>query len=162
MTFELTPYVMGPDNTPKITDLDEACADVSFTAVSAVVNALDPDAGGILETLMEALDSVDIESATSIAEFAEAGFQTTPAALDLWKALMSTSTKRFVSHLRSESEARGEARGEAKALLLFLQGRGIAVSDAARARITGCTDAEQLEAWILRVPAVTTVEELFA
>jgi hypothetical protein len=62
------------------------------------------------------------------------------------------------SHLH---EALGEARGEARALLALLAARGLDVPDDARARITGCTDADQLERWIFQAVTVETVHELF-
>lgn len=47
-------------------------------------------------------------------------------------------------------------------MLAVLDARGIAVSDDARARITGCTDLEQLDVWVRRAVAAATVDELFA
>jgi hypothetical protein len=43
----------------------------------------------------------------------------------------------------------------------LLAARGLDVPDNARARITGCTDADQLERWIRRAVTVQTVHELF-
>ncbi|MGE3284756.1 MAG: hypothetical protein AB7J32_01485 [Pseudonocardia sp.] len=58
--------------------------------------------------------------------------------------------------------SQGKAEGEARAVLAVLDARGIAVSDDARARITGCTDLEQLDVWVRRAVAAATVDELFA
>ena len=44
----------------------------------------------------------------------------------------------------------------------MLHKRGIVLSDEQRARITGCTDLDQLERWAGRVLEVSTAEELFA
>ncbi|MFI2631893.1 hypothetical protein ACH5A2_16015 [Streptomyces collinus] len=61
-----------------------------------------------------------------------------------------------------EGEAKGEARGEAKAILRFLEARGVAVPHEARDRIAGCTDLDLLNRWLDRTPHVKSVDELFA
>lgn len=63
--------------------------------------------------------------------------------------------------LRREFEARGEARGEARALLTLLRVRGLPISDAARARIEGCDDAELLNRWVARAATAASVDEVF-
>ncbi|MEM9462299.1 MAG: hypothetical protein AAGF11_49560 [Myxococcota bacterium] len=55
----------------------------------------------------------------------------------------------------------GRAEGEAKALLLVLESRGLVVSDEARARITACTDIEQLDAWLSRAASADSVDAIF-
>lgn len=57
---------------------------------------------------------------------------------------------------------RFEARGEARTLLRMLEKRGIAVDDAARARITGCTDIPQLDRWVDRAMTATSLDEVFS
>ncbi len=165
-TFQLITLVMGPTNTRRVTRLAEAAADIGFTVLSALVHGRSKDVDGILRTLMEALGTIDVSTAIAYAEHTEAALQHTPAALTLWKALMKTSTQPFVSELRAEAEAqgeaRGEARGEAKMLLRFLEIKGITVTQEARARIIGCTDARQFDEWALRCEDITTIDELFA
>jgi hypothetical protein len=48
--------------------------------------------------------------------------------------------------LRAEGEAKGRAEGEARLVLAVLDARGIDIPDDARARITRCSDPDQLEA----------------
>jgi hypothetical protein len=62
---------------------------------------------------------------------------------------------------RAEGEARGRAEGEARALLAVLEARGLAVSDAERARIVRCADAAQLERWVRRAVTARATAELF-
>ena len=57
---------------------------------------------------------------------------------------------------------RFEARGEARTLLRMLEKRGIAVDDAARARITGCTDIPQLDRWVDRAMTATSLHEVLS
>jgi hypothetical protein len=72
---------------------------------------------------------------------------------------------REVAEAKAEGKAEGKAErevgGEARALLLLLDVRGIAVPDDARARIAGCRDLAQLEQWLRRAAASTTADEIF-
>ncbi|MEV3923335.1 hypothetical protein [Actinomadura coerulea] len=61
----------------------------------------------------------------------------------------------------AEGYAQGYAQGMAKALLLFLEARGLDVSEDVRARVEGCTDSEQIERWIRRAVSVDSAEDLF-
>jgi hypothetical protein len=55
----------------------------------------------------------------------------------------------------------GVAQGQAAGVLQVLEARGLVVSDAARERILGCTDLEQLARWIRRAATVSAIEALF-
>jgi predicted transposase YdaD len=63
---------------------------------------------------------------------------------------------------RAEGEKKGQAEGKAQALLAVLEARGLAVSAAQRARIEGCTDADQLERWVRRAVTAKTTASLLA
>lgn len=63
----------------------------------------------------------------------------------------------FGSRLALETMAKERIR----IILKFLDMRGIPVSDDERGRIEGCTDAEMLEAWVMRAPSVEATAELF-
>jgi hypothetical protein len=64
--------------------------------------------------------------------------------------------------LRQRLEAKGEVRGEAQALLTVLGARGIAIDEAARARVLGCQDRVTLERWIARAATASALAEVFA
>ncbi len=55
-----------------------------------------------------------------------------------------------------EGRAAGEAKGEAKSVLAVLAARGIAVSDAIRERVLGCTDIPTLDVWVQRAAVAST------
>lgn len=57
--------------------------------------------------------------------------------------------------------AGGRAEGEARAILEVLDARRIDVPDDAAARITRCTDLNELDAWARRVATIITIDELF-
>jgi hypothetical protein len=56
---------------------------------------------------------------------------------------------------------KGRAAEKAADVLIFLEARGLAVSDAQRARIVGTNDMELLGRWVRRAATVSAVEDLF-
>ncbi|WP_326658581.1 hypothetical protein [Streptomyces sp. NBC_00385] len=64
--------------------------------------------------------------------------------------------------IRDEGRAQGRAQGQADSLLLVLDVRGIALTEAARKKITACTDTQLLHQWLVRAATATTAEEVFA
>ena len=62
----------------------------------------------------------------------------------------------------AEGEAKGEAKGKREALLMWLQGRGLAISRAQRAAILACEDLAKLDRWIAASGKAATVQELLA
>jgi hypothetical protein len=89
------------------------------------------------------------------------------------EAFMTTTTHRYQSDFArryydageakgmAEGEAKGKAEGEARAVLAFLDARGIEVPDPVREDITGCTDLDQLDTWIRRAVTANKVQDLF-
>jgi Uma2 family endonuclease len=63
---------------------------------------------------------------------------------------------------RKEAREEGRERGSAEALLLVLASRGFHVDDTLRARVFGCHDAKQLQAWLQRAVTADTIEAVFA
>ncbi|MFG1851755.1 hypothetical protein ACGFJT_07940 [Actinomadura geliboluensis] len=66
----------------------------------------------------------------------------------------------FAKAHRAKGRAEGRAEGEAKALLLVLEGRGIAVPNEVRKRVMSCVDSDQLEGWLKRAAVVDRAEDL--
>ncbi len=87
--------------------------------------------------------------------------------------LMATTTHRyhsdFARHYYDSGEAEGQIKGkiegkiegEIRLLLAVFEGRGLKVSDEARAVIVACDDPALLEAWGRRASTIGSVEELF-
>jgi Uma2 family endonuclease len=61
-----------------------------------------------------------------------------------------------------EAIAAGESRGEARALLMFLEARGIALDHEQRARVEACADREKLQAWIARAATAKSAADVFS
>jgi flagellar biosynthesis/type III secretory pathway protein FliH len=60
-----------------------------------------------------------------------------------------------------QGRQQGLQQGEVAALLEVLDARGLEVDDAARQRITACTDLAQLKLWLRKAVTVRSTQELF-
>lgn len=74
---------------------------------------------------------------------------------------MGVSTDAYISDFAKRYVLQGRAEGEAKALLLVLESRGLAVSEQTRSRITACTNTEQLDAWLTLAATVASADAIF-
>jgi hypothetical protein len=81
---------------------------------------------------------------------------------DLDKLPQSKAYKDLINLIESRGEARGRALGEAKALLKYLDRRGVTLTAEQRARIEGCADAATVDGWLERAFAADTNEALLA
>ncbi|HEX3757393.1 MAG TPA: hypothetical protein VHW23_01745 [Kofleriaceae bacterium] len=158
------PCVIGPQDIPKLTDREQAMREPQLAVLSVVahgngdfatavsIGRAAVDASLALPEDQRVLYSALIEKALSEAAR---------------KALaMEPHIEKFFSeaHRRSyaNGEAKGKADGEAKALLMILQRRGLAVTDAQQRQILSCTDLPTLDRWLDRVLSVASVDELLA
>jgi hypothetical protein len=161
--WTLTPLVLGPDQVPVITDTGQASRSPELAVLSAIAHGRHPELDQILRALLGALQNVDQEHATLYHDLVLAALP--EAARHHLEALMTTGIREyrseFVRKFVHQGRAEGRAEGEAQALLAVLAAREIEVPDDVRARITGCTDLEQLETWIRRAATADSVQDLF-
>jgi hypothetical protein len=161
--WKLRPFVVGPDQMPKITDLARSGAAVELAVLSALAHAADPDVSDMIEALPAILATTDPDNAIRYAEIVATVLR--GSALNVWEAIMGTKTfefqSRYARRLRAEGEAKGRAEGEARLLLRMLAGRSIDVPDDIRTRIIECTDVDQIEAWADRALTATSIHDLF-
>ena len=61
---------------------------------------------------------------------------------------------------KAEGKAEGRAEGNAEAIVAILVARGVALDDAGRARITGCSDVARLDRWLVRAISASSVEDV--
>ncbi len=159
----LTPLVIGPDNTPVITDVAEARGNIVLAAICTITKSEDPQFKAIFRTMNSALGGVARGHAWRYSRYIFRSLP--PEQQQEWGRLMSMGTYEyhsdFANSLLAEGEAIGEARGEAKAILTFLEARGIAVSDDVRERVMACQDANLLQTWVSRAASVESAEGLF-
>ncbi|TDB96873.1 hypothetical protein E1267_40455 [Nonomuraea longispora] len=163
----LNPLVIGPDNTPLITDVAEALGNIGLAVISAVTKAQDPLIKEVLSTLDAALSKIDQKLAGRYGQYIYVSL--TGVAQKEWGNLMAMLTHpyqgEFAESLLAEGEAKGqaigEAIGEAKLLQMLLKARGIEVSEEVRARITSCMDTAVLEEWFQRALTADCAEQVF-
>ncbi|MEW2388679.1 hypothetical protein AB0933_10015 [Streptomyces venezuelae] len=163
------PLVLGPDNVPMIIDPEEAAQDLPFAALSAFTHARGPEHKAILEALITALGSTgDGKTFDYYWQMLDAGLGNTPARA-AWKDLVKMAADIYfpgqgtlAEELFLEGEAKGEVKGEAKAILRFLELRGVPISPTARERIATCTDLPTLDRWLDRTATATDADDLFS
>jgi hypothetical protein len=163
----VTPLVLGPDRVPVVTDPAVAGHNPELTVLSALAHGAQPGRGEIFRALLAALEKVDDDHERLYYDLVFAGLP--EAARHDLEDIMTATTYEFRSEFlrdlahknRAEGRVEGEAAGEVRAVLTVLAARDIDVSDHARARITGCTDLDQLETWVRRAVTATSVNDLF-
>ncbi|MEV0353616.1 hypothetical protein AB0H88_48370 [Nonomuraea sp. NPDC050680] len=160
----LTPLVIGPDNTPVITDVAEAVGNIGLAAISAITQSKHPLIADILATLTEALNSLDPDVARRYAEYVTVAL--TGNAQKEMERLMATETYvyqgEYAQSLLAKGVAKGRVEEDIECLLMVLETRGMALSDGDRERITTCGDIARLRLWMKRAVLASTVEEIFA
>jgi hypothetical protein len=152
------PRVIGPEGIPRVTDRDQAVRQPQLAVLSVMAHggsevatavAIGRAAVTAILTLPEEqrlLYSVLIERALSEAAR---------------KALeMEPQIEKFFTEAHRRSYDQGEAKGEAKALLMILKRRGLAITDEQQQQIGTCTDLPTLDRWLDRALSITSVDDL--
>ncbi|WP_026923348.1 hypothetical protein [Glycomyces arizonensis] len=167
-SLRVLPFVLGPDNTPFITDPETAAEDIVLTVFAALTHRLDPDIEKALQPLAVALGGLDETTARFFAEFTSVGLGD-GCAYTAWKRIIMSMTYPYASRLRDDLKAEGReegreegrAEGRAETVIAILNVRGIALTDAERERIMSCTDLTTLAYWAVRAASVERTEALF-
>jgi hypothetical protein len=163
----LVPLVLGPDRVPVVTDADQARRAPELAVLSAMAHGGGPDRVKVLQALLSALAVVDQEWVTL---YSDVVFAALPAAARRYlEGLVASRTyeyqsdfvRKYVFQGRAEGRAEGRVEGEVDAVLTVLDARGIDVPDDARARITACTDLDQLKDWVRRAVTATSIDDVF-
>ncbi|WP_026925289.1 hypothetical protein [Glycomyces arizonensis] len=158
--MRLFPRIVGPDNMPLITDAAEAAEDVPFAVLALLTQRLNPGVERAMRPLMDALDTLDTDTARYYAEFVEGGLGES-CQREVWKQIMKTMTYGYVSELKQEFREEGHLETAVKTLLAVLDARGLDATDADRDRIRSCTDHERLLAWTVCAATASSTAEVF-
>lgn len=155
--------VLGPDQIPQVVEPDEAVRSPELAVLSAMAHGGREDGAKTLESLAEAYGALDPDHRALYHDVVSAVLP--QAAQHYLETLLKLKNYEYQSdfarHYFDKGKAEGRARGAAKAILIVLAGRGVPVSPDLRARIVGCGDLAQLEAWAERAGVVSTAAELF-
>jgi hypothetical protein len=159
----LQPLVLGQDRVPVITDPAEAARSPELSLLSTMAHVDRPEWEEIADAVLAALDTIGDEW---VALYTDVVLMALPdVARAILEKKMATRTYEYQSDFVRRhfygGKAEGLVEGEATAILAVLDARGFEVPDDARARITGCTDLDQLDTWVRRAATAGSVEELF-
>jgi len=155
----LTPLVLGPALVPVIDDPGEAARAPELAVMSAVAHGADPARTGVLDALVSALSTVDVDRANLYADIVLAALP--QAAHRYLEALMRSGTYEYQSDFARRYVAEGRAEGRARAVLAVLEERDLDVPSVVRERVLACSDPELLDALVRRAVTVASAEDLF-
>lgn len=179
----LRPIVLGPDDIPAITSVEDAKRSIALAFVSGIVHGRDRTAVRIGLALAHALADSDDDglglywdaflASLSKAVRRELEMELRVLVSENWrprsdwgKDLFAKGEAKGRAEGRAEGttvgEAIGETKGTAKAILAVLEERGLPITPALRKRITVCNDLPLLERWLRRASTAASVEEAFA
>ncbi len=164
--FTLTPRVLGPDEVPVVTEPAVAGQDPEVAVLSVVAHGQGEHGFAIAKAVMAAADGLDEDRKALYTDLAyisvgEAVRKALEAMMNSGYEFQSDFAKTYFGRGRSEGRAEGEALGEARAVLLVLKARGLAVAEEVRQRVLACKDIAQLDRWAERAVTVNDAAELF-
>ena len=163
----VTASVIGPDNLGPVTDLNQAASDVGLAVLAAITHSKSSRISEILETLAEALDIIDPDTAGVLADLTMSGLNDTDGQ-KIWRMLMGTTTYPYASSLRESFREEGRQEKQAEMLekqretvRLVTAARGFELIDAHARLINDCADSDTLEAWAKAAVTAATVDDIF-
>jgi hypothetical protein len=162
------PIVLPPSVVPAILTPEEAAARPAMAALSVAYHGANP---AVCEAFGEGMRQLTPDRASKYSEHA---YNMAPLAVqrileafmtsDYWPVYSPFAKEHFGKGKREgkkEGKQEGRREGRAEAILLVLQARGLAVTDAERERVTGCTDLRQLKKWLTRAVTAEKTGDLF-
>ncbi|HEY3819941.1 MAG TPA: hypothetical protein VGL81_22405 [Polyangiaceae bacterium] len=162
--------MLGPQAIPVVRDATVAALSPELAVLSVMLHGRGRDALAVAEVALAASRSLEDERANLYADLVFASVD--EAARAILEALMASGTyeyqsdfaRRYVAQGKAEGKAEGRAEGEAsravRAIFTVLAARGLAVPDEIRARITGSTDLDQLDAWLARAVTAASAADI--
>lgn len=166
----LEPYVIGPDDLPRLESLPAACQEPWLAALTALVHAADEQGPAeALVALQAVKETAGSRQAFWLYELLRA-IMTADRYRSLEKVIMlspesylpKTDWERMqFSRGKAEGTTEGIAEGKADSILELLQERGIGVSEEQRARIMAERDLPTLRRWLKRVLSIQSCSDLF-
>ncbi|WP_345473966.1 hypothetical protein [Actinoallomurus oryzae] len=153
----LTPLVLQPDHVPPLTDPKDFVADPLMGVLSAMYHGDGPQGMEVLQAASSGTDLIADADRPLARRYVDCVLAVLPqAARHALEALMMTDSEFYSDTFRN-----AEAHGRAEAVVMFLQARGLTLTEAQKERISGCRDVTQLHTWIVRAATVEAADELF-
>jgi hypothetical protein len=148
--------VLGPDQIPAITDPQYAAVWPELATLAFMAHG---ERDEVAKAFVEGVRHTKREHATQYYEYAKN--ISAPELQHILEEIMGSTPWLVETSFAREHFGRGKAEGEAEAILTVLSARGVEVSDASRARITTCSDLDQLKIWASRAATAETTDDLF-
>jgi hypothetical protein len=162
--FVLHPFVIGPDEIPVITDVDEARRSPELAVLSVAAHGHDPGAEHIALAALTASRDLDSPRAMLYADFCHALLGA--VAREALERIMDIGKYEYQSDFARkyyfQGKNEGRAEGKAEALLALLDHKGLGLDAATRARVIACVDVGRIDRWIARAFDATCVADVFA
>jgi hypothetical protein len=154
----LVPLVLGPEAVPVVHG--HAAGEVSpeLAVLSVMVHGHGTQALAIAEAALAAARGLDDERSKLYADLVLTSVDAAVRAI--LETLMASGNYEYQSDFARRYVAQGEAAGLARALLAVLAARGLDVPADVRTRIDTCKDLEQLDTWLARAVAATSLVEV--
>ncbi|MCK2221268.1 hypothetical protein MF672_046820 [Actinomadura sp. ATCC 31491] len=166
--WTLRPIVLGPQQVPMITDLEQAIAEPELTALSAIVHGSTEEGFKVLQTLHESQEHLPEEAQgysdlvlSVLPESAVATFKEIMMVMGTFKEPRSKLFRELIDDGIAQGVEQGIAQGEAESILTVLRTRGLSVPEEAQERIRACEDRDLLLSWVAKAVTVESVDELF-
>jgi hypothetical protein len=158
-----TPLVLGPDNLPRLTDLEHARGAPQLALLGALVHGRGPGGRAVVIAALKAATTSPRLDKARASQYHDLVLGALPneERRAVEAKMASAPDPHYVSEFtRRMTQSRLE--GQAQAVLAVLQARGVRVTAPERARVLGCDDPATLDAWIAAAATATSVAEVLA
>ena len=170
----LEPWVLGPDDVPAITTIEEARQSLDMTLFSGIVHGRERIAVRIGLVLRQALDEAPDDVGLYYWDAFLASL-TEPVRKELDMLLQefqprSDWSKEIFAKGQADGEAKGHAEGEAfgrakarvEDILFLLEARRFTLGPKLRRRITRCADLATLDSWFRKAATAKSLDDIFS
>lgn len=154
------PLVIGPEDVPVITDVEQARRAPELAVLSVMVHAEEANAEDIGRAAVDAVRDLDRQRDKIYADVIAAVLARVDGAL--LERVMGVSDYEYQSDVARQWFGDGMAKGKAETLLKLLQLKGFNLTEGQRERVLKCTDEAEVERWIERVLFARSLDEVFA
>jgi hypothetical protein len=157
--FDMTPWVLGPEGVPVVTDADLAREAPELVVLSAMAHGQGEAAEAIAVAYYAAAAGLDED---------RRAFYTDQVLSSLHEAArrkleeMMRSGYEFKSEFARTYVAKGAVETKARDVLAVLETRGLDVPADLRERVLASTDLAELDQWLRRAVVVSDARDLFA
>ena len=162
--FVLRAPVLRRDAIPIVTDPAEAARRPELAVLSVLAHGETEQGATIADALLPALQGLDDDRARFYYDLVYNSLN--DAARRALEAMMkgyeyqSDFAKKYVGQGRVEGRSEGRVEEAARALLIVLQARNIALPEAAREKILAQKDPERLERWLENAAVAPSIAEV--